>query len=370
MKPSLASRTLYRIRWSVHLVITFVVLASFVLCFQHRVAAAETSLRFSRTEPHLGTRVTIIVDVSTKAQAARILKAGFERIEQLDAILSDYRSDSEVNRLCQSAPHQEFVPISRELFEVLDTARALSQQSAGAFDVTIGPVSRLWRRARRRKEMPEKELLAEARRAVGYEKIELRKCPPGVRLSSGEIRVDLGGIAKGYIVDEVLSKLREQGALGALVNAGGDIGVSKPHDKDNPWRVGVASIDPRKKVDRLVTLSKQAIATSGDAFQSVVIDGKRYSHIVDPRTGLGVTGQSSVTVIAPRADLADAWASALSVLGHEKGLAAFPKATGYHAQILYSKTDGTIHVARSDKFPAGQPVASEPNSELKEESPD
>ena len=324
------------------------------------VSADESVVRFSRSERRLGTLVTIVVDVRGEDEAAGVLSAGFRRIDELDAILSDYRADSEVNRLCQSAPHKEFVSVSHELFEVLRAARGVSVQSGGAFDVTIGPVTRLWRRARRRKELPPSELLSAARQAVGYEKIELRDRPPGVRLKSAKMRIDLGGIAKGYIVDEVLRELMKKGALAGLVNAGGDIGVSAPHDARKPWRVGVASLDPKKKVDQLIVLSEQAIATSGDAYQSVEIDSKRYSHIVDPRTGVGVTRQSSVTVIAPRADLADAWASALSVLGPEKGLKAFPAKGNYHAKIFVGEPNEMIKVFLSDNFPAGRPINPSP----------
>jgi FAD:protein FMN transferase len=179
----------------------------------------------------------------------------------------------------------------------------------------------LWRKARRVRQLPDPERLAEARKAVGYKKLKLDPKGHRVNLLTPGMKLDLGAIAKGYAVDEALKELRRCGIKWALVAGSGDIGVSDPPPAKNGWRIELAPLDVSNAPPRrFLLLANRALATSGDVFQRLEIDGKRYSHIVDPRTGLGLTDHSLVTVVANDCTTADSLATAISVLGPTAGL--------------------------------------------------
>lgn len=281
---------------------------------------ADTEPRYEFRQIQMGVPVQIVLYAADEAVANRAAAAAFARIEQLNGILSDYDGDSELRRLCRSSGPDRPVPVSPELFFVLSRSVSLSEQTDGAFDVTVGPVVKLWRRARRRKKMPDADHLADALKRVGYRAIRLDPDSRQVELGMTSMRLDLGGIAKGYAADEALRVLKAHGVQRAMIDAGGDIVTGDAPPGEPGWRIGIASIeDPDAAPNRFMPLANAAVATSGDAYQSVTIDGTRYSHIVDPKTGLGLTRRSSVTVVAADGITADSLASAVSVLGPERG---------------------------------------------------
>ena len=292
-----------------------------------------STVRYEASEIHMGTRFHVILYASDPQAAQTALRATFARIGQLDEMLSDYRSHSELNRLSRTAPSDRFVPVSSELFEVLRFAQSVSRHSDGAFDVTVGPLTRLWRRARRKKRLPTNANLAKARAAVDFRAVRLDVAHTSIQLMRPRMRLDLGGIAKGYAVDEALRCLREHRIQRALVDGGGDIAVGEPPPGKIAWAIAVAELDPDAVPRRFLKLRNQAVATSGDARQFVEIDGRRYSHIVDPRTGLGLPHRSRVTVVAGNGALSDSLASAVSVLGPERGLSLVERLPGIEAQV-------------------------------------
>ena len=235
--------------------------------------------------------------------------------EAVSAALSDYHDASELNRLCDRYAVGVPEPVSDDLFRVLRAARGFSEASGGAFDVTVGPVVKLWRRTRRTRELPDPTELAAARERVGWEAVTLDKDARTVTFARPGVRLDLGGIAKGYAADAALAALRERGITRALVDAGGDLVAGDPPPGEDGWTVAVGD------GGETLSLANAAVATSGDAYKFTEVGGVRYSHIVDPRTGLGLTDRSTVTVIAADGVTADAWASAVSVLGPDAGLA-------------------------------------------------
>ncbi len=262
----------------------------------------------------MGTLFRIVLYAENETQALEGREAAFRRVRELDALLSDYRPDSELNRLCR-APAGTVVPVSQELFHVLRRAREISERTRGAFDVTVGPLVDLWRAARRSGRLPSDREVADARQRVGYEFVVLDEASRSVHLARDGMRLDLGGIAKGYAADEALEVLRRLGLGRALVDAGGDIRVGEPPPGEEGWRVGRSS--GRSKP---LLLSDRAVATSGDDYRFVVIEGRRYSHVLDPATGLGLTESRPVTVIARDALTADALATAGSVMSPETAL--------------------------------------------------
>jgi thiamine biosynthesis lipoprotein len=268
----------------------------------------------------MGTLFRIVLYAPDEAAAKKAADAGFERIAQLDNIMSDYKETSELMQLCQKAGGEP-VKISEDLFFILSKSQDVAKQSEGAFDVTVGPVVRLWRRARRQKELPDKDRLAAALELVGYDKLKLDLKNRTAQLTKRGMLLDLGGIAKGHAADEAQAVLKKHGIKSALVAAGGDVVVSAAPPGTEGWTVGIAPLDhPDKPPTRFLLLKDAAVSTSGDAEQFVEIDGKRYSHIVDPKTGVGLIGHASVTVVAPNGTASDSLATAVSVLGPDKGL--------------------------------------------------
>ncbi len=282
--------------------------------------------KFQYSELHMGVRVSITLYASSQTKAEAAAKSAFERFAELEAIMSDYRADSELMRLCAKAG-QGGVEVSAELFAVLERAKELSTKTSGAFDVTCGPVVSLWRQARQNGVLPDAELLAEARALVGYELMNLNKSNLTVTLDVPGMRLDLGGIAKGYACDAAILALKQHGVESAMIEAGGDIAVSNPPPNKEGWEIAVRGLEHVRSAPLI--LDNAGLSTSGDTEQFVEIDGVRYSHIVDPRTGIGLTNRVQATVIAKDATTSDSLATALCVLGGDPGLAKQHGAKAY-----------------------------------------
>jgi thiamine biosynthesis lipoprotein len=280
--------------------------------------------RFEFEEPHMGTAVRLVLHSSDREAASAAARAAFDRIADLDAALSDYRDSSEVSRLAGAAGGSA-VPVGRDLFTVLARAEDLWRRSGGAFDVTVGPVVRLWRRTLRTGDWPDHVRREEALVLVGSEKMHLDAATRTVRLERPGMRIDLGAIAKGYAGDEALVVLRGRGVPSALVAVGGDVVAGEAPPGDAGWVV-------RAGLDRLL-LRNAAVSTSGDSEQWIERDGLRYSHILDPRTGIGLTGRRRATVVAPDGITADSLATAACVLGPAAGVALVESTPGAMAIV-------------------------------------
>ena len=309
--------------------------------------------RYEFTEPHMGTRFRIILYAPDEDTARKAATDAFARIASLNAIMSDYDNTSELMRLCAQAGGPP-VPVSAELFFVLSKAQEVSRQSGGAFDVTVGPVVKLWRLARKRHKLPDAEKLAAARALVGWQNVRLDKDKRTVQLLKAGMQLDLGGIAKGYAADEALAVLQKHGIDRALVAAGGDIAVSGPPPETDGWKIAIATLPGEKDPGRLI-LHHAAVSTSGDAEQFVEIDGKRYSHIIDPRTGIGLLGRMSVTVVARRGIDADSLTKVVAVLGPEKGIPLVESCQGAGVRMVRQKGEEWETII-SKNFPKLHPV--------------
>jgi thiamine biosynthesis lipoprotein len=306
--------------------------------------------RFAYREPHMGTEFTLLLYSTDEPTARLASRSAFERVEALNASLSDYDPHSELMRLCSHAGEGP-VRVSDDLFRVLKLAIDVAERSGGAFDPTVGPVGRLWRRARRNHRIPEPDTLAKARELVDYHNVRLNEKDQTVQLLKKGIKLDLGGIAKGFAADEALKVLRKHGISHALVAAAGDIAAGDPPPGRDGWVVAVAPLKAAgEDPSPALKLANRAVSTSGDAEQFVEIGGVRYSHIVDPRTGLGVQGRSSATVTAPDATTTDALATAVSVLGPELGMKLVEQTPGASAFYVRVKEDQTLEVVKSRRW--------------------
>ena len=288
--------------------------------------------RYEFSRPEMGVPFRIVLYAATEVEADTAANAAFARIAQLNDILSDYDPDSELSKLSRTSGSGRKIKLSDELWFVLQRAQKLSEKSGGAFDVTVGPYVNLWRKARREKKLPDANRLSEARTAVGYKNLRLDARTRSAELLVPNMRLDLGSIAKGFAVDEGLRVLRGRRINSALVAGAGDLAVSEPPPGKHGWRIEIAPLDaPDAPAKKFVLLKNAALGTSGDLFQRLEIDGKRYSHIVDPHTGIGLTDHSLINAIAKDCITANTLATTASVLGPEKGLKLASKTP--HAEI-------------------------------------
>lgn len=313
--------------------------------------AAATLTRFEYSQPHMGTLVRIVVYAPSEPMAVDATNAAFARIRALDYALSDYRDSSELMRLCRRSG-TEAVAVSEDLFRVLRAAQQFARDSDGAFDVTAGPLSLLWRQARRQNTIPDADRIAAARALVGHAKLELDEARRSVRLRQPGMQLDLGGIAKGFAADEAAAVLATRGMARALVAAGGDIVAGDPPPGAEGWRVAVASLDGADGAPSgHLTLRNAAVSTSGDTEQFVVVGGIRHSHIFDPRTGRALSGRSGVTVVAPAATTSDALATAVSVMGPSAGFRLVDATAGASAFIAEER-GGVVQTYASSRWPS------------------
>ena len=265
--------------------------------------------RFEYTEYHMGVDVRIVAYAPDAKTAERDCAAAFERFAELDTIMSDYRADSELMRLCAQSGGPP-VPVSKDLFRVLLRAQQVARQSGGAFDVTCGPLVALWRKARKTFVLPTPEDIEQARSLVGWQKMRLNPSKHTAQLLVSGMKLDLGGIGKGYADDCAQQVLKRRGITRALVEAGGDIVVSDPPPGESGWKIQV----PNAAASPLMTFANVAVSTSGDTEQFVDIGGKRYSHILDPRTGQALTSRVQVTIIARDGITSDSLSKVASLL--------------------------------------------------------
>lgn len=265
--------------------------------------------RFHYTEVHMGVPVGLTVYAAGQEEAEKSCRVAFDRFAALEQVMSDYRPTSELMRLCAKAG-QGPVPVSEDLWKVLERSQTLAEESEGAFDITASPIIRLWRTARKDKKLPDPKALEEAKAKVGWRNLRLDPAKRTAELKLPGMQLDLGAIAKGFACDEAQAALKAKGIKSALVEAGGDIVVTDSPPGEEGWKVAVD--------DETRTLSNVAISTSGDTEQFVEINGTRYSHIVDPRTGYGITSRTVVTITASDGLTSDSLATAFSVLGPEK----------------------------------------------------
>ena len=285
------------------------------------LAAAHAPLqRFESVEPHMGTLVRVTVYTPDERRAREAFTAAFDRIRELDAILSDYRPTSELNVITTTAVGRD-VRVSDDLFAVLHASQQLAEATAGAFDVTQGPLVRLWREARQARRVPDEAARRAAASRSGYRKVHLDAERRSVRLDVSGMSLDLGAIGKGYAASEAIETLRRLGVRSALVALSGDLAFSDAPPGQRGWRVAVHDEEESiAGVPRVLELTNAAVSTSGSRAQHLDVDGRRYSHVIDPVSGMGLTDDVTVTVIAPHGLEADGLDTAISLVGPERGL--------------------------------------------------
>ena len=313
------------------------------------VLHSQSLERFEYAEPKMGTEFRLILYANSQTQADKAAQAAFERVDALNKILSDYDPSSELSRLSMTAGTDQQTMVSKDLWAVITLAQSIAKKSKGAFDVTIGPLSKLWRRAIRQKAFPNNIALTKAKEKICYKHLKLHPKTNSISLTKEGMRLDLGGIAKGYTVDAIWEVLQRHGIQNALIDGGGDIYAKGSPPDSEGWKVKMLSrktrvpsldfFDPETKKwskkqehELVLYLNDLAIASSGNKYKNLDFNGTKYSHIINPKTGLGISHNEIINISAPNCALADALASALSVLNVKKGkrlLKKFPDCVLY-----------------------------------------
>src|SRR5215217_4641042 len=255
--------------------------------------------RYESVEPHMGTLVKITLYAPGEDEARGAFQAAFSRIRALDRTLSDYRPDSELNRL-STTPAGAAVGLSDDLWRVLSASQDLAVATDGAFDVTQGPVIRLWRAARGTGRLPDEHALGEAAGRSGYRKLHIDGATRTATLDAPGMALDVGAIGKGYAASEALAVLRGRGVRSALVAVSGDLAFGDAPPGKSGWRIAIHedAESQAQGIPAVLELTNAAVSTAGAAEQHADIGGRRYSHIVEPSSRLGLTDDIIVTVIA------------------------------------------------------------------------
>jgi len=310
-------RSLRKIIWVVLPIALILVAAWYILGLKARP--------LKRTEMIMGT----VVEITVIPPNQEAIEEAFDAIKEVDQLMSTYKPESEVSILNRQGQNHVSLQTSR----IIQEAIKFSEVTNGAFDITCRPLVNLWKRAKKEDKIPTLKEIEEARSLVSYKKIILQG--DLVKFQEPGMQIDLGGIAKGWAVDKAIQALKKRGVRAALVNAGGDLFALGKRGLWKKWDVGIQNPRDEEKILTTIEVSHRGVATSGDYRRYFTLEGRRFSHIVDPRTGETVEDvPMSVTVVAPDATTADALATGIFVLGPEKGMRLIESLPGIEGLIV------------------------------------
>jgi len=316
--------------------------------------------RFEYERLKMAVPVRIAFHAESETVANVCAEAAYRRFDEINVSMSDYDPSSEILQLGvdndlrfrkDSCCDDGWRNISDDLFAVLQYSRHYASISDGAFDVSISPLVQLWRRARRLHKMPGREEIENARSLVGSHLWELDDSGPEkrIRLHRAKMRFDFGAIAKGYAVDQAFQVIQAAGIRAVLVDAGGDMRLGDAPPGEDGWNIGMVTHRNSESGEPPIykTLSNISIATSGDMFQYFEVDDKRYSHIIDPKTGMPLIDSCLVTILASTATESDALASAVSVLGPDRGIALIDRLPEVRAMVVQPTDPPTFFYSKA-----------------------
>ena len=320
----------------------------FLLLFLQVFISVAQENRYTYSMQKMGSPFNLVIYADTKQIADSAAQESFKLVDSINRVCSDYDSSAELYKL-QFAAVGKPIKVSSMLMELLCTASQAYKDADGSFDITVGPLSGLWRNARKSQIFPTATAINEARKCIGFNKVQLDSSAQTITFLQPNMQLDMGAIAKGYAADKVLALLKSFGITNALVDAGGDMVAFGMPPQKKGWTIGINVPGQQEKLlERKLVLSNKAVATSGDAFQYMLHEGKKYAHIIDARTGYGVTFQRNVTVVAPTATTADWLATACSILTLDQVKILAKK---YKSEVLITTLqNGRIHKLRFGKF--------------------
>lgn len=305
----------------------------------------------TRTWTAMGTLVSVSLCEPDRKKQEALFQEAVQRVGRIEEILSAHMPDSELSRLNRLPPEQK-MRVPRELWNAVGAGKAWNGKTHGVFDITAGPLIQLWKAAGKDQKVPTAAEIETALDRMGVDRLALDETDSTV-MKTGEVSIDLGGLGKGFAADDIARLLEERGQTSALVAMSGDIRAVGRRPDGRPWRVGIQ--DPRKPdelgpIVTVVEISDMAVSTSGNYRRFVEIDGRHYSHIVDPRTGRTAENVPSVSVIGPNALTTDILGTSLSVLGVDEGLKLVESMEGVEALFMMVDDLGELVLTRSSGF--------------------
>ncbi|MDO3627326.1 FAD:protein FMN transferase [Mucilaginibacter sp. BT774] len=282
----------------------------------------------------MGNHFELTVVADDEKWAHERIEAGISEIQRIERLLTTFSDDSETNLINQNAGIGPVV-VSAETFNLIERSLRISQITQGAFDITYGSIDkRLWNFDQHMTSLPDKETAKNMVRLIDYRNVILDREKSTVFLKEKGTRIGFGGIGKGYAAERAKLVMKQQGVESGVVNASGDLTAWGQQPNGNPWTVGVANPDAKHNVFSYMSITDMAVATSGNYEKFVMIDGKKYSHTINPRTGLPVTGIKSVTIITTNAEIADAMATPVMIMGIRTGLDMIDQIKDIEAVII------------------------------------
>jgi len=297
----------------------------------------------------MGTLISVTLFAPSAYTADGAAEAAFNTFTKLEHIMSSYDTNSELARLCRQ-PVGQPTHVSPELFEIIKESIRVAKETDGAFDITVGPFIKAWRNARKTHVLPTPEQIAEMRKSIGYQKLKLDDRAQTVTLLAPNMDIDLGGIGKGFAADKALAAMKKWGVTQAIVAASGDIAIGDAPPGRPGWKVGIQALDGTPSdLARTVVLHNAGVSTSGDTEQHVEIDGVRYSHIIDPKTGLGMTNHIQTTIIGPNATITDGLDTPTAIMGVKRSMKLIDSQPKLAALIVTRDADG-YHYFLSRQF--------------------
>jgi FAD:protein FMN transferase len=292
----------------------------------------------------MGNRFVITVASAHSVKAESLIDDAVAEIQRIESLLTTFSENSQTNQINQNAGIQA-VKVESEVFELIVRAKRISELTDGAFDLSYGSLDkRFWNFDKTMAQLPDAQTAKEKVKLINYKNIILDKTLGTVFLKEKGMRIGFGGIGKGYAADKAAQLLRNKGVTSGIVNASGDLITWGNQPNGNPWTISLAHPDLPTEAFSKMNISNLAVATSGNYEKFVMIDGKKYSHTINPKTGYPISGIKSVSIICPIAELADALATPVTIMGVEAGLNLINQLNGVEGIII----DDQNHVYKSD----------------------
>lgn len=268
----------------------------------------------------MGNRFTITVVDDDAKWAEQQIDEAIAEVSRIEKLLTTFSNESQTNQINENAGIEP-IKVDKEVFDIIQRSLRISSLTDGAFDISYGSIDkRFWNFDKEMTSLPDAEAAKESVKLINYQNIVLDAQNQTVFLKEKGMRIGFGGIGKGYAAERAKQLLIKNGVKSGIVNAAGDLATWGNQPNGKPWTIAIADPDAQNTAFSYINISDVAVATSGNYEKYVVIDGKKYSHTIDPKTGFPVSGIKSVTIICPNAELADAMATPITVLGVDAGL--------------------------------------------------
>ena len=284
----------------------------------------------------MGTAFDLAIVSNNEREANELLELGYDEIKRIEDVFTEFKAHSLTSQVNQNAGIKETL-VSPEFFSLIQRCLHISKLSQGHFDISVGILKQLYQFKNAAFSLPKRNIINKALKNVGFDKIDLNTERHSVFLKNKGMKISFAAIGKGYAADVIKKKWQERGVESAYINASGDLTAFGRNTDGNPWKIGIANPDNRQEILFYIPLENAAVATSGDYEQHFLYEGERYSHNINPKTGLPVKGIKSISVFSPAAEFSDALSTAVYTMGREAGLDFINSLPQTHAIIIDEK---------------------------------